>query len=85
MSFSFKGKEYDIYFLTQLWLGRILSKRCSSSKLFFYDVHHGSLKVQVMADARKSELDEAEFARLHASVKRGDFVGVTGFPGSQKI
>uniref|UniRef100_A0A1J3FTW9 Lysine--tRNA ligase n=2 Tax=Noccaea caerulescens TaxID=107243 RepID=A0A1J3FTW9_NOCCA len=64
--------------------GRILSKRCSSSKLFFYDVHHGSLKVQVMADARKSELDEAEFARLHASVKRGDFVGVTGFPGKSK-
>ncbi|XP_010548607.1 PREDICTED: lysine--tRNA ligase, cytoplasmic-like [Tarenaya hassleriana] len=64
--------------------GRIMSKRSSSSKLFFYDLHGGGFKVQVMADASKSELDEAEFARLHASVKRGDIVGVSGFPGKTK-
>lgn len=29
----------------------------------------------------KSGLDEAEFSKLHSSVKRGDIVGVTGFPG----
>jgi hypothetical protein len=29
-----------------------MSKRSSSSKLFFYDLHGGSVKVQVMADAR---------------------------------
>ncbi|KAJ8445755.1 hypothetical protein Cgig2_026082 [Carnegiea gigantea] len=64
--------------------GRIMSKRSSSSKLFFYDLHGVGAKVQVMADARTSELDEAEFSRFHASVKRGDVVGVTGFPGKTK-
>lgn len=29
-----------------------MSKRSSSSKLFFYDLHGGGAKVQVMADAR---------------------------------
>ncbi|CAK7337552.1 unnamed protein product [Dovyalis caffra] len=64
--------------------GRIMSKRSSSSKLFFYDLHGLGAKVQVMADASKSGLDEAEFSKLHSSVKRGDIVGVTGFPGKTK-
>ncbi|MBA0613111.1 hypothetical protein Godav_013620, partial [Gossypium davidsonii] len=64
--------------------GRIMSKRSSSSKLFFYDLHGDGAKVQVMADASKSGLDEAEFAKFHSSVKRGDIVGVTGFPGKTK-
>lgn len=64
--------------------GRIMSKRSSSSKLFFYDLHGGGTKVQVMADASKSDLDEAEFSKFHSSVKRGDIVGVTGFPGKTK-
>ncbi|CAN1175767.1 Lysine--tRNA ligase, cytoplasmic [Linum perenne] len=64
--------------------GRIMIKRASSSKLFFYDLHGGGAKVQVMADARKSGMEEAEFSRFHSSVKRGDIVGVTGFPGKSK-
>ncbi|CAO2838182.1 unnamed protein product [Amaranthus hypochondriacus] len=64
--------------------GRIMSKRASSSKLFFYDLHGGGAKVQVMADARTSELDEVEFSKFHDSVKRGDIVGVIGFPGKTK-
>ncbi|XP_057952108.1 lysine--tRNA ligase, cytoplasmic isoform X2 [Malania oleifera] len=64
--------------------GRIMSKRSSSSKLFFYDLHGGGTKVQVMADARSSGMDEAEFSKLHSGVKRGDIVGVTGFPGKTK-
>lgn len=64
--------------------GRIISKRSSSSKLFFYDLHGGGAKVQVMADASKSDMDEVEFSKFHASVKRGDIVGVTGFPGKTK-
>ncbi|GAB2252778.1 hypothetical protein Droror1_Dr00005625 [Drosera rotundifolia] len=64
--------------------GRIMSKRTSSTKLFFYDLHGRGAKVQVMADARTSELDEAEFYKFHSSVKRGDIVGVTGFPGKTK-
>ncbi|KAL1200930.1 Lysine--tRNA ligase, cytoplasmic [Cardamine amara subsp. amara] len=61
-----------------------MSKRSSSSKLIFYDLHGNDVKVQVMADASKSGLDEAEFSKLHANVKRGDCVGVTGFPGKTK-
>ncbi|GAB2291256.1 hypothetical protein Dimus_025513 [Dionaea muscipula] len=64
--------------------GRIMSKRTSSTKLFFYDLHDRGAKIQVMADARSSELDETEFYKLHSSVKRGDIVGVTGFPGKTK-
>ncbi|CAH2054014.1 unnamed protein product, partial [Thlaspi arvense] len=64
--------------------GRIMSKRSSSSKLFFYDLHGEDFKVQVMADASKSGLDEAGFSKLHSNVKRGDIVGVTGFPGKTK-
>ncbi|XP_065881397.1 lysine--tRNA ligase, cytoplasmic isoform X2 [Euphorbia lathyris] len=64
--------------------GRIMSKRSSSSKLLFYDLHGGGVKVQVMADASKSGMDEAEFSSFHSSVKRGDIVGLTGFPGKTK-
>ncbi|XP_050291744.1 lysine--tRNA ligase-like isoform X2 [Quercus robur] len=64
--------------------GRIMSKRSSSSKLFFYDLHGGTAKVQVMADASKSDLNEEEFSRFHSTVKHGDTVGVKGFPGKTK-
>ncbi|KAE9462422.1 hypothetical protein C3L33_05673, partial [Rhododendron williamsianum] len=65
--------------------GRIMSKRSSSSKLFFYDLHGGGAKVQVMADARTSEMDETEFSKFHSSVKRGDVVGVIGYPGLEHL
>ncbi|OAY38953.1 hypothetical protein MANES_10G055800v8 [Manihot esculenta] len=70
--------------VTESLAGRIMKKRSSSSKLFFYDLHGGDVKVQVMADASKSGMDEAEFSRFHSSVKRGDIVGVIGFPGKTK-
>ncbi|RDY01691.1 Lysine--tRNA ligase, cytoplasmic, partial [Mucuna pruriens] len=64
--------------------GRIMHKRTSGSKLVFYDLHGGGFKVQVMADASKSDLGEAEFSKFHSNVKRGDIVGITGFPGKSK-
>ncbi|KAL7110602.1 hypothetical protein ACP275_05G036600 [Erythranthe tilingii] len=64
--------------------GRLMNKRSSSSKLFFYDLHGGGAKVQVMTDARKSDMEEEEFTRFHSSVKRGDIVGIIGFPGKSK-
>ncbi|KAA8535354.1 hypothetical protein F0562_030358 [Nyssa sinensis] len=33
----------------------------------------------------RSDLDEAEFSRLHSGVKRGDIVGVIGFPTDTSI
>ncbi|XP_014492794.1 lysine--tRNA ligase, cytoplasmic [Vigna radiata var. radiata] len=64
--------------------GRIMHKRTSGSKLVFYDLHGGGFKVQVMADARKSDLNEAGFSKFHSNVMRGDIVGITGFPGKSK-
>ncbi|KAL6861696.1 hypothetical protein ACP4OV_017396 [Aristida adscensionis] len=94
--------------------GRIMNKRTSSSKLIFYDLYGGGVKVQVMANARltkgpvhfgpkigfqawpmalraykigpglgsgTSELEETEFSRYHSGVKRGDIVGICGYPG----
>ncbi|XP_043715563.1 lysine--tRNA ligase, cytoplasmic-like [Telopea speciosissima] len=61
-----------------------MNKRTSSSKLFFYDLHEDGAKVQVMMDARNSDMDEAEFSRFHSGVKHGDIVGVSGFPGKSK-
>jgi len=42
-----------VYYL----IGRIMNKRTSSSKLYFYDLYGGGAKVQVMADARYYSLD----------------------------
>ncbi|GJM95806.1 hypothetical protein PR202_ga12584 [Eleusine coracana subsp. coracana] len=67
--------------VTEYLAGRIMNKRTSSSKLFFYDLYGDGVKVQVMADARTSELKEAEFSRYHSGVKRGDIVGICGYPG----
>ncbi|KAK2656485.1 hypothetical protein Ddye_009537 [Dipteronia dyeriana] len=64
--------------------GRIMKKRTSSSKLYFYDLHGDGAKIQVMADARNSNMDENEFSRFHSGVKRGDVVGICGFPGKSQ-
>lgn len=60
------------------------TKRASGTKLVFYDLHGDGAKVQVMADARHSELDAEAFAALHASSRRGDIVGVVGHPSRTK-
>jgi len=41
----------------------------------------GSLTSFVMLLIRESDLDEVEFSRHHAGVKRGDIVGICGYPG----
>lgn len=64
--------------------GRICSKRASGAKLFFYDLKAEGAKVQIMADARNSALTLAEFQTLHSETKRGDIVGIEGFPGKSK-
>eukprot|EP00879_Flechtneria_rotunda_P025430 GHRR01027026.1.p1 GENE.GHRR01027026.1~~GHRR01027026.1.p1 ORF type:complete len:510 (+),score=160.54 GHRR01027026.1:307-1836(+) len=65
--------------------GRIFSKRASGAKLLFYDLRADGCKLQIMADARVSELDENGFLLLHNEVRRGDIVGIVGHPGkSQK-
>mmetsp|Transcript_40071 Transcript_40071/g.55678 ORF Transcript_40071/g.55678 Transcript_40071/m.55678 type:complete len:583 (+) Transcript_40071:99-1847(+) len=69
---------------TESLAGRILSKRASGAKLLFYDLRADGQKVQLMCDARHSALSLEDFQKLHAGTRRGDIVGVTGFPGTSK-
>mmetsp|Transcript_42481 Transcript_42481/g.51543 ORF Transcript_42481/g.51543 Transcript_42481/m.51543 type:complete len:594 (-) Transcript_42481:217-1998(-) len=64
--------------------GRMLSKRASGGKLIFYDLHGDGCKVQVMADARNAEISLTEFQKFHNTTRRGDILGITGFPGKSK-
>jgi lysyl-tRNA synthetase class 2 len=58
-----------------------MAKRASGAKLFFYTLVGEGAKLQVMADARTATYD---FDQLHALTRRGDIVGIKGFPGKSK-
>jgi len=62
--------------------GRIVSVR-HQGKLFFYDLYGDGAKVQIMSDPKTYE-DEDAFAKIHRIIKRGDVVGVIGYPGKSK-
>ncbi|OMJ12915.1 Lysine-tRNA ligase, cytoplasmic [Smittium culicis] len=61
--------------------GRIYNMRASGAKLRFYDLHAEGYKIQIMAQAQDSERD---FAQVHDILRRGDIVGVKGYPGKSK-
>lgn len=63
--------------------GRILSKR-GQGKLMFYDIHGEGVKIQIMSDISSYLGGEEAFNEIHNNVKRGDIVGVVGFPGKSK-
>lgn len=63
--------------------GRIHSKR-GQGKLMFYDVHGEGVKIQIMSDISSYEGGEDAFREIHNTIKRGDIVGVKGFPGKSK-
>ena len=63
--------------------GRILSKRIQG-KLLFYDLHGEGLKIQIMSDMSNYTGGEEAFREIHNLIKRGDLVGVTGYPGKSK-
>ncbi|XP_073352202.1 lysine--tRNA ligase [Aegilops tauschii subsp. strangulata] len=75
------GAGEHLLTVTESLAGRVMSKRVSSSKLFFYDLYGDGVKVQVMAGASYSEVAETEFYKCHSVVKRGDIVGIIGYPG----
>ncbi|RUP48072.1 hypothetical protein BC936DRAFT_145002, partial [Jimgerdemannia flammicorona] len=58
--------------------GRIHNKRASGQKLRFYDLHGEGQKIQIAAQAQDSERD---FVETHDLLRRGDIVGVRGYPG----
>jgi len=62
--------------------GRIMRKSSSGSKLFFYELHADGGKIQIMA--RLGDLDTDSDFSLHAVLRRGDVIGVRGFPGRSR-
>jgi len=63
--------------------GRIHSLRASGTKLFFYDLRGENGKIQIMANMGQYENEEG-FKMITNQVRRGDIVGVKGFPGKTK-
>ena len=61
--------------------GRIFVKRASGSKLVFYDIKDEGVKVQVLCQLQHMDADEAKFEQIHDHIRRGDVVGIVGFPG----
>lgn len=59
---------------------RIFTKRSSGSKLVFYDVRNEGVKVQVMCQAQEAS-GAVPFEAQHEHLRRGDVIGIVGFPG----
>ena len=65
--------------------GRVMLKRASGSKLIFYDLVQDGAKIQIMSSLQDWEnQDEAAFQQTHATLRRGDVVGVWGVAGKSK-
>lgn len=60
--------------------GRVYTKRESGSKLVFYDIRAEGVKVQVMCQAQEAAGD-VHFEQQHEHLRRGDIIGVVGYPG----
>ena len=58
-----------------------MAKRASGAKLYFYTLVGEGAKLQIMADARTATYD---FDKVHGLTRRGDIVGIKGFPGKTK-
>lgn len=63
--------------------GRVHAIRESGAKLIFYDVRGEGVKIQVMANAKLYSSEEA-FAADTDKIRRGDIIGINGYPGKTK-
>lgn len=63
--------------------GRIVSVR-SQGKLRFYDIRGDGSKLQMMSDPGTFDGDLEAFGKIHRTLKRGDIVGLIGYPGQSK-
>ncbi len=61
--------------------GRIYTKRSSGAKLVFYDIRAQGVKVQVMCQAQEATGSAVPFEAQHEHLRRGDIIGIVGFPG----
>ena len=60
--------------------GRIYTKRVAGPKLVFYDIRAKGVKVQVMCQAQEAS-GSRSFEQQHEHLRRGDIIGVIGYPG----
>ncbi|QKX58634.1 uncharacterized protein TRUGW13939_05759 [Talaromyces rugulosus] len=60
--------------------GRIFNKRAAGNKLVFYDIRAENVKVQVLCQAQFAKGD-VPFEQQHEQLRRGDIIGIKGFPG----
>ena len=58
--------------------GRVYRQHSAGTKLFFYDLRADGAQVQAFCDKRNASYD---FENVNNSVKRGDIVGIIGYPG----
>ena len=59
-------------------IGRIMLKRASGKKLYFYTILVNDHNFQIMSDLNSFH-DEEEFHKVNGSIYRGDVVGVKGY------
>lgn len=64
--------------------GRVMSMRTASNKMQFYDIHGDGSKVQIISQIQNWKSPE-EFEQSKEQIRRGDIVGITGFPGKSKL
>lgn len=57
--------------------------RESGVKLIFYDLRGEGVKLQVMANAKLYH-KEGAFERDTSKIRRGDIIGINGYPGKTK-
>lgn len=75
-------KEKDVFLEETVKVtGRVLNMRAASNKLIFIDLEGDSVKIQIFATADQYK---ADWSVLSSTVKRGDIIGVEGFPGRTK-
>ncbi|KAJ3181219.1 lysyl-tRNA synthetase [Geranomyces variabilis] len=61
--------------------GRLHNARASGKNLIFYDLHGEGEKIQILASVQDMERDFGDVTKF---LRRGDIVGVRGFPGKSK-
>jgi lysyl-tRNA synthetase, class II len=60
---------------------RMYNKRASGNKLVFYDVRDEGVKLQIMCQAQEVADGAPEFTKQHEHLRRGDIIGIIGYPG----
>ena len=64
--------------------GRVILKRASGKKLFFYTLQGDGKQIQVMASEAFYTAGPEAFQEITGAIRRGDIIGIKGFPGRSK-